>query len=74
MTTELDVHLDVGRVLRAYDPRPSRAGTNGEAYESLAAVFWFRGSPDLGIPPEPLFEAAEANGLRWISYDRPGYG
>ena len=32
------------------------------------------GSPNIGSPPEPLFAAAEANGLRWVSYDRPGYG
>jgi pimeloyl-ACP methyl ester carboxylesterase len=37
-------------------------------------VFWFHGSPNIGSPPEPLFAAAEANGLYWVSYDRPGYG
>jgi pimeloyl-ACP methyl ester carboxylesterase len=37
-------------------------------------VFWHHGSPNIGSPPEPLFEAAEANGLHWVSYDRPGYG
>jgi pimeloyl-ACP methyl ester carboxylesterase len=37
-------------------------------------VFWLHGSPNIGSPPEPLFAAAEANGLRWVSYDRPGYG
>jgi hypothetical protein len=37
-------------------------------------VFWLHGSPNIGSPPEPLFAAAEANGLRWVSYERPGYG
>ena len=37
-------------------------------------MFWHHGSPNVGSPPEPLFAAAEANGLRWVSYDRPGYG
>jgi pimeloyl-ACP methyl ester carboxylesterase len=36
-------------------------------------VFWHHGSPNIGSPPEPLFASAEANGLRWVSYDRPGY-
>jgi pimeloyl-ACP methyl ester carboxylesterase len=33
-------------------------------------VFWYHGTPNLGLPPEPLFRP----GVRWISYDRPGYG
>jgi len=33
-------------------------------------VFWHHGTPNLGLPPEPLFRP----GVRWISYDRPGYG
>ena len=37
-------------------------------------MFWLHGSPNIGSPPEPLFAAAEANGLHWVSYDRPGYG
>ncbi len=37
-------------------------------------MFWLHGSPNIGSPPEPLFAAAEENGLRWVSYDRPGYG
>jgi pimeloyl-ACP methyl ester carboxylesterase len=41
---------------------------------SAVAVFWLHGSPNIGSPPEPLFAAAEASGLRWVSYDQPGYG
>ena len=38
------------------------------------AVFWHHGTPNIGAPPEPLFAAAEELGIRWVSYDRPGYG
>jgi len=74
MVTEADIRLADGRVLHAYDTRPraidSGPGTAGEP----VPVFWLHGSPNIGSPPEPLFAAAEANGLRWMSYDRPGYG
>ena len=70
MVTGADIHLADGRTLHAYDTRPDRSGTSG----SPAAVFWHHGSPNIGSPPEPLFAAAEASGLHWISYDRPGYG
>ena len=63
MVTEADVRLPDGRVLHAYDTRADGI-----------SVFWLHGSPNIGSPPEPLFAAAEANGLRWVSYDRPGYG
>jgi pimeloyl-ACP methyl ester carboxylesterase len=66
MVTEAEIALSDGRTLHAFD---TRAGAT-----SGTPVFWFHGSPNVGSPPEPLFAAAEANGLRWISYDRPGYG
>jgi pimeloyl-ACP methyl ester carboxylesterase len=72
MATEADIHLADGRVLHAYDTRPG-GGSPGTP-DSPAAVFWFHGSPNVGSPPEPLFAAAAANGLHWVSYDRPGYG
>ena len=28
----------------------------------------------ISAPPEPLFAAAARLGIRWVSYDRPGYG
>ena len=37
-------------------------------------VFWHHGSPNIETPPEPLFSAAESLDIRWVSYDRPGYG
>jgi pimeloyl-ACP methyl ester carboxylesterase len=33
-----------------------------------------RRTPNVGAPPEPLFAAADRLGLRWVSFDRPGYG
>jgi pimeloyl-ACP methyl ester carboxylesterase len=78
MVTEADIRLGDGRTLHAYDTRDARgARADGIADGPLGspvAVFWLHGSPNVGSPPEPLFAAAEANGLHWVSYDRPGYG
>jgi len=63
MARETDVGLGGGRVLHAYD-----TGMPG------LPVFWHHGTPNVGSPPEPLFAAAARHGLRWVSYDRPGYG
>lgn len=51
------------RILRVHDTR-----------EGELAVFWLHGTPNLGNPPEPLAEASRRLGIRWIGYDRPGYG
>lgn len=56
---EFDLKLGDGRVLHAYD-------TGGTG----TPVFWFHGTPNLGAPPVPLIR----DGIRWLSYDRPGYG
>jgi pimeloyl-ACP methyl ester carboxylesterase len=64
---EFDVELDDGRTLHAYDAGPD--GATGHF-----AVFWHHGTPNIGAPPEPLFPAARRLGIRWVSYDRPGYG
>jgi pimeloyl-ACP methyl ester carboxylesterase len=74
MITEADIHLADGRILRAYDTRADGTGTSRGTSGPAVAVFWLHGSPNIGSPPEPLFAAAEANGLSWVSYDRPGYG
>lgn len=63
---ELDVILDDGRTLHAYD--------TGEPGDGRLPVVWQHGTPSLGRPPAPLFPAAERLGIRWVSYDRPGYG
>ena len=54
----VDLTRDDGRTLRVYE-----AGAG-------FPVFWHHGTPNVGAPPEPLF----APGIRWVSYDRPGYG
>lgn len=60
-----DLNLEVeGRTLHAYDT---------ETKGSLP-IFWFHGTPNLGDPPVPLFPAAAELDMRWIGYDRPGYG
>ena len=64
MTAEFDLDLGDGHTLHAYDA----GGAGG------LAVFWHHGTPNVGAPPRPLFEAAERLGIRWLSYDRPGYG
>jgi pimeloyl-ACP methyl ester carboxylesterase len=72
MVTEADIRLADGRALHAYDTRAIASSPSADG--PAVAVFWLHGSPNIGSPPEPLFAAAEANGLRWVSYDRPGYG
>src|SRR5690349_7589749 len=66
MTDEIDVALPDGRTLHAY----ASGGGDGER----VAVVWHHGTPNVGAPPEPLFEQASRLGLRWVGYDRPGYG
>ena len=68
MVTETQLRLKDGRTLHAYD-----TGADGTAAGQLA-VFWHHGTPNIGAPPEPLFPAAARLGIRWVSYDRPGYG
>jgi pimeloyl-ACP methyl ester carboxylesterase len=65
MFEQIDIDLGDERTLRVYD-----AGGPADAFP----VFWHHGTPNLGLPPEPLFPAAAELGLRWVSYDRPGYG
>ncbi|MDQ5817529.1 MAG: alpha/beta hydrolase [Actinomycetota bacterium] len=68
MVTETDLELSDGRTLHVYD-----TGTD-DADGARLAVFWHHGTPNIGAPPEPLFPAAARLGIRWVSYDRPGYG
>ena len=65
MVNEVDLKLGDGRILHVYD-----TGADGGGFP----VFWHHGTPNIGSPPAPLFPAAERLGLRWVSYDRPGYG
>ncbi|BAL88853.1 hypothetical protein AMIS_36330 [Actinoplanes missouriensis 431] len=59
---ETDVTVD-GRTLHAY------AHGDGDL-----VVMWHHGTPNIGTPPAPLFAAARRLGIRFIAYDRPGYG
>ena len=67
MVTETDLELGDGRTLHVYDTCADDAG-------SRLAVFWHHGTPNIGAPPAPLLPAAAQLGMRWVSYDRPGYG
>ena len=64
MVTETDLELGDGRTLHVYDTGRDRRLT----------VFWHHGTPNIGTPPEPLFAVSDRLGIRWVSYDRPGYG
>jgi pimeloyl-ACP methyl ester carboxylesterase len=67
VVTATDLELSDGRTLHVYD-------ASAEVADPRLAVFWHHGTPNLGAPPEPLFPAAAELGIRWVSYDRPGYG
>jgi pimeloyl-ACP methyl ester carboxylesterase len=67
VVTETDLVLSDGRTLHVYD-------TGADGADGRLAVFWHHGTPNIGAPPEPLFAAATRLGIRWVSYDRPGYG
>jgi pimeloyl-ACP methyl ester carboxylesterase len=54
-----------GRTLRAYDV---------PVEDPVLTVVWHHGTPNVGTPPEPLLPASAARRIRWVSYDRPGYG
>jgi pimeloyl-ACP methyl ester carboxylesterase len=67
MVIQTDLVLGDGRTLHAYDAVADGA-------PGRLAVVWHHGTPNVGAPPEPLFPAAARRGIRWVSYDRPGYG
>lgn len=63
---EQDIPASDGRTLHVYDTAPDG--------NERVPVVWCHGTPNLGAPPEPLFASADRLGLRWIGFDRPGYG
>jgi pimeloyl-ACP methyl ester carboxylesterase len=67
MFTETDVKLGDGRTLHVYD-------TGADAARERLVVVYNHGSPNVGEPPAPLLQASAERGIRWVSYDRPGYG
>jgi len=58
-----DVPLPGGRTLRVHDVG------GGDL-----AVLWQHGTPNIGVPPAPLYDVARRLGVRWVGHDRPGYG
>ncbi len=64
---ELDIALPGGGVLHAYDSGPVPDGDG-------LALIWHHGTPNIGLPPEPLDPLAKRLGIRWLGFDRPGYG
>ncbi|MEU2626428.1 alpha/beta hydrolase [Kitasatospora sp. NPDC007106] len=63
--TDHQLALPDGRTLRHYDTGPA---------DAPLTVVWHHGTPNLGTPPAPLLPAAARLGIRFVSYDRPGYG
>jgi pimeloyl-ACP methyl ester carboxylesterase len=59
--TEIDVTVKDGRTLRVHDTGADAGLT----------VFWHHGTPQTGLPPDPLLDTP---GIRWVGYDRPAYG
>jgi len=68
MISETDLDLGDGRALHVYDARPEETGP-----QAGPVIFWHHGTPNTGEPPEPLLPAGARNGVRWVSYNRPGY-
>ncbi|MEV0229454.1 alpha/beta hydrolase [Nonomuraea sp. NPDC050786] len=64
---QFDLDLGDGRALHVYD-------TGQRDAPQALTIFWHHGTPNIGTPPEPLFPVSEGLGIRWVSYDRPGYG
>ncbi|WP_086840031.1 alpha/beta fold hydrolase [Amycolatopsis kentuckyensis] len=63
MVIETELALPGGRTLHVYDTgSPARL-----------SVFWHHGTPNTGAPPAPLLPLAAELGVRFVSFDRPGY-
>lgn len=65
IVAESDLTLPDGVNLHTYDTGADSGGL---------VVVYHHGSPNIGPPPAPLFSLSDELGIRWISYDRPGYG
>lgn len=46
---------------------------SGDPHAPITLI-WHHGTPGIGAPPSPLLEASEERGIRWLGFDRPGYG
>ena len=58
--------------MREFDVAGLHGYDTGEA--DRLPLIYHHGTPNIGSPPEPLFADGDRLGLRWIGYDRPGYG
>ena len=65
-------HGPDGRTLQYYTL--DSGGEDDAGVELSIPLIWFHGSPNVGEPPVPLYDAAVGHGIGWIGYDRPGYG
>ncbi|UJA06229.1 alpha/beta fold hydrolase [Streptomyces collinus] len=73
--SESALDLPDGRTLRVHDTGAVGAGTPpAPPAPARLTVFWQHGTPNVGTPPRPLFRHSARLGIRWVSYDRPGYG
>jgi pimeloyl-ACP methyl ester carboxylesterase len=68
VVTEADLDLPDGGRLHICDTGPPDGG------RADLVVVWHHGSPNIGSPPRPLFRTSAELGIRWVAYDRPGYG
>jgi pimeloyl-ACP methyl ester carboxylesterase len=64
---ERDLTLRDGRTLHVYDTSPDLA-------DARLVVVWHHGTPNIGTPPAPLLAESARLGVRWLGFDRPGYG
>lgn len=64
MVTDIELQQRGGRTLHIYDTGP----------DDGFPVVWHHGTPNIGPPPAPLFDTARRLKVRFIGYDRPGYG
>jgi len=75
MTSETDVKLADGRTLHVYDTGAGGGeGTSTGSAGTRLVVIYHHGTPNIGEPPAPLLPLSAEIGVRWVSYDRPGYG
>jgi pimeloyl-ACP methyl ester carboxylesterase len=64
----LEFEVPGGRMVHVYDSLPGRSGSD------VPVVFWHHGTPQSGLLPPPVLSRRDGRAVRFISYDRPGYG
>ncbi|WP_245618199.1 alpha/beta fold hydrolase [Deinococcus misasensis] len=67
MPTPFTLDLPDGRTLQLHD-------FDFSGSKAARVVFWHHGTPNLGLPPEPLFDLSARLNVRWVSINRAGYG